>query len=241
MSSRTRRFLRGLIGEDGTEQVWPRLDAAGWEVLRSAREEARALGHRCLADEHLVLGILRHGDNPAAAVLVRAGFDLPTARAELSRVGPSLPAEHDPASALQSLGIDVEQVRRSLEERFGADTLNRAQRRVRHRPRWRGGHRRPSPLCGYMLGKRALALAAEYARERGDHAIEPRHLLHGVLRDAEDPLGTQLSRRSARQLRALGFARGLPNPVRLQLEGRVLDLRTLAAHVDSAPDTGRSR
>jgi ATP-dependent Clp protease ATP-binding subunit ClpA len=234
MRSPTRRFLRRLIGEDGTEHVWPRLTDTSWEVVRLAREEARTFGHPCLADEHLLLGILRHADNDAAVVLRRAGFDLAAARAELARVGPSLGRQGDPVSALQTLGIDVEQVRVSLEARFGVEAVRAAQRQVRRRPRWRGGRPRPSALCGHMLGKRALEMAAEYARARGDAGVEPRHLLHGVLQDAQDPLGTQLSRRSRRQLRARGFAAGRPNPVRLQLEARGLDLRRLASDLDSA-------
>ena len=68
-----------------------------------------------------------------------------------------------------------------------------------------------------MLAKRALEMAARFAARRGDAGTEPQHLLYGVLCDARDPLGTQLSRRSRRQLALLGSAPGRPKPVRLQL------------------------
>ena len=75
----------------------------------------------------------------------------------------------------------------------------------------------PDPPCAYVLAKRALEMAARFAARRGDAGIGPQHLLYGVLCDARDPLGTQLSRRSRRQLALLGFAPGRPKPVRLQL------------------------
>jgi hypothetical protein len=55
--------------------------------------------------------------------------------------------------------------------------------------------------------------------------------LFGVLQDALDPLGAQLSRRSRRQLAPLGFTPGRPNPVRLQLEARGIAIPDLAARL----------
>jgi ATP-dependent Clp protease ATP-binding subunit ClpA len=234
MWSRVLRPFRGLVGEDGTEQVWPRLTPAGWEVVRLAREEARRLGHPCIADEHLLLGILRHGDGEAADVLRAAGLDLDLARSGLARVGPSMWPATDPVAALRSIGIEVDLVRDRLEATFGADAVGAAERRVRRRSRWRGGHPRPTPLCTHLLGKRALELAARYAHERGDPGIEPRHLLAGLLQDARDPLGTQLSRRGRRQLQPLGFTPGRANPVRLQLEAHGVELERLQDDLDLA-------
>jgi ATP-dependent Clp protease ATP-binding subunit ClpA len=231
---RVSRLFKVMGGEDGTEQVWPRLTPTGWEVVRLAREEARSLGHPCLADEHLLLGILRHGDNEAAQLLRSVGLDLDAARTGLARISPSMGPATDPAAALRSVGIEVDHVRGRLEATFGAEAVGAAQRRVRRRSRWRGGHPRPDPLCTHLLGKRALALAARYAHERGDDGIGPRHLLVGVLQDARDPLGTQLGRRSRRQLQPLGFTPGRANPVRLQLEAHGLELDRLRADLDLA-------
>jgi hypothetical protein len=52
-----------------------------------------------------------------------------------------------------------------------------------------------------------------------------------VLQDARDPLGTQLSRRSRRELECLGFISGRPNPVRLQLQAHGIELSRLAAQI----------
>jgi len=231
MWERLTDLLRAVIGDDGTGPMWERLTPDGGEVIRLAYLEAGELGHPCLADEHVLLGLLRHDNGPAAAVLRAAGLDLPTARAELLRVGPTLGPRVDPAGALRSLGIEVDQVRRRLEATFGAQTVHAAERRVRRRPRWRGGHPGPSPLCVYLPAKRSLLLAAQFADRRGDAGIGPEHLLYGVLRDARDPLGTQLSRRSRRRLATAGWTAGRPSPLRLLLEARGIDLTRLAAEL----------
>ena len=167
-------------------------------MIRHALAEARELGHPCMADEHVLLGVLRHGGGQGAALLEANGLDLATARAELLRVGPTIEPAADPASALRAIGVDIEDVRRRLEASFGSEALRVAERRVKRRPRWRGGHPRPSPLCVHLLAKRSFELAAGFATQRGDAGIGPNHLLYGVLQDSRDPLGTQLSRRSRR-------------------------------------------
>jgi ATP-dependent Clp protease ATP-binding subunit ClpA len=226
---RLARLLRSAVGDDGTGAVWPRLTPEGREIIRLAFAEASELGHPCMADEHVLLGLLRHGRSQAATLLESRGLDLAAARVGLLRHGPTLnPAAH-PAAALQTLGIDVGEIRQRLEASFGADAVRAAERRVRRRPRWRGGHPRPDPLCVYVAAKRALEIAARFAARRGDAGIGPQHLLYGVLLDARDPLGTQLSRRSRRQLAPLGFAPGGANPVRLQLQTHGIDLQQLTA------------
>ncbi|HEX5301388.1 MAG TPA: Clp protease N-terminal domain-containing protein [Streptosporangiaceae bacterium] len=229
MRRRLTRLLRAATGDDGTGAVWPRLTPDGREVIDLAFTEARELGHPCMAGEHLLLGVLRHGTSPAAALLRARGLDLDSARAGLRRAGPALGQGASPATALRAVGIDAGEVRQRLEASFGADALHAAERRVRRRPRWRGGHPRPSPLCVYVLAKRAMEFAARSAADRGDARIGPQHLLYGVLQDARDPLGTQLSRRSRRQLAPLGFVPGRPSPVRLHLQAHGIDPDQLAA------------
>ena len=235
MWSRVARLLRAVIGDDGTGAVWPRLTPEGQEVIRLAFAEARDLGHPCMADEHVLLGLLRHGNSQAAALLHARGLDLEAAHAGLRRVGPVLGPGASPAGALQTLGIDAGEIRQRMEASFGTDAVEAAERRVRRRSRWRGGHPRPDPLCVYILAKRALEIAARFAARRGDAGIGPQHLLYGVLHDARDPLGTQLSRRSRRQLAPLGFAPGRPNPVRLQLQAHGIDLNQLTADLRATP------
>jgi ATP-dependent Clp protease ATP-binding subunit ClpA len=51
-----------------------------------AHGEARRLHHRYQGPEHHLVGLLRHGDNLAARVLVAHGLDLATVRAEVDRL-----------------------------------------------------------------------------------------------------------------------------------------------------------
>lgn len=226
-----RRLVRSATGDDGTGSYWHRFTPDGREVIRQAFAEARELGHPCMADEHVLLGLLRHGRGEGVALLEGRGLDLATARAELLRVGPTIGAAADPAGALRAIGVNIDEVRQHLEASFGPEALDAAERRVRRRSRWRGGHPRPSALCVHVLAKRSFEYAAGFATGRGDAGIGPDHLLYGVLQDAADPLGTQLSRRSRRELASLGFVPGRPNPVRLQLQAHGIDLSVLAAEI----------
>ncbi len=235
MWDRLIRLFRAMIGDDGTGPMWQRLTPDSQDVIQLAYREARELGHPCLAGEHVLLGLLRHGTSRAAALLRAEGLELVTARAELICVGPTLGARVDSAGALRALGIDAEDVRGRLEANFGTDALQAAERRVRRRPRWRGGHPRPSPLCFYILAKRSFEMAAGFADRRGEAGIGPEHLLYGLLQDARDPLGTQLSRRSRRELAALGWTAGRPNPLRLLLEARSVNPTKLAAALGQSP------
>lgn len=74
------RRLRALIGDDGRGAMWDRLTPDGRQVLRPALAEARESGHPCIADEHVLLGVLRHGTSQAAFLLQTRGLDLTTAR-----------------------------------------------------------------------------------------------------------------------------------------------------------------
>lgn len=69
MRGRLIRLLRA-VGDDGVGAMWERLTPEGREVLRLAFVEARELGHPCLADEHVLLGLLRHSTSQAACELV---------------------------------------------------------------------------------------------------------------------------------------------------------------------------
>jgi ATP-dependent Clp protease ATP-binding subunit ClpC len=52
--------------------------------MRLAGEEAGRLGQDYIGDEHVLLGLLRYGGGPAAALLAEAGATLAGARAELA-------------------------------------------------------------------------------------------------------------------------------------------------------------
>jgi len=131
------------------------------------------------------------------------------------------------------VGIDVEAVRQRLVTAFGADAVGAAVWRASRRPWWRGGGRRRTPLCGPpFFAKRAMYLASCRAQSREAAAVTPEHLLHGVLRDLEEPYGAQLGRRGRRHLAQLGWTIGPVNPAGALLQAHHVDTARLRAELD---------
>jgi ATP-dependent Clp protease ATP-binding subunit ClpA len=205
---------------------------ANRRIYELAEVERQQLGHPYLGDEHVLLGLLAHGKNPAAARLTALGLDLQSARAGVRRiVSASGPVAMDDDTLLRNLGVDVAEMRRHLESSFGTMAVHEAVRHVRRRPWWRGTARH-SPLCGppYLI-KRAQHISCTLAGKQGMTETGPEHLLYGVLRAAKDPLGTGLGRRGRREMARLGLRAGGPNPVRLLLAEHGLDLERLCAEL----------
>ena len=197
-------------------------------IMRLADDERRRLGHPYLGDEHLVLGVLAHAENPAAAMLRNRGVELTAARSDLARiVSAAGPLARDDAALLGEFGVDLAQLRHRLESTFGTLAVQEAARQVRRRPWWRG-RAAHSPLCGPPhLIKRAQFIACTTAGRRGEVEIGPEILLYGVLRAARDPLGTGLGRRGRREIARLGLRAGSAHPVRLLLDEHGIDLERL--------------
>jgi ATP-dependent Clp protease ATP-binding subunit ClpA len=92
------------------------------------RWEASRLHHPYVGPEHLLLGLLRQGDNPAARVLVAHGLDLETVRAEVNRLiaqgvlpGPPSDAELGRQQELQARWLDTQDL--TPEERAQVERL----------------------------------------------------------------------------------------------------------------------
>ena len=204
--------------------------------MRLALAESELLGHGYVGDEHVLLGLLREQASPAASLLRGHGLDLDSARAELQRLSAAglMPRSRaDDAGALRAVGIDVEAVRQRLVAAFGAEAVGAAVWRASRRPWWRGGGRRRTPLCGPPLFvKRAMHLASCYAESREAAAVSPEHLLHGVLRDLEDPYGVHLGRRGRKHLSQLGWTIGPVNPAGALLQAHDIDTIRLRSQLD---------
>jgi len=82
-------------------------------VSALAQWEARRLWHAYLGPEHLLLGLLVHGDNLAARVLVTQGLDLEAVRAEVDRLVADGRLPAPPPSEVQELldAADLKAVR----------------------------------------------------------------------------------------------------------------------------------
>lgn len=204
-----------------------------------AQWEARRLWHAYLGPEHLLLGLLVHGDNLAAHVLRAQGLDLETIRAEVDRLVAQGALPRPPisdAGLLASIGIDLEAVAGRLKESFGNEAYWQATQRVRLRRTQAALHRSPGdpPL---HVGARVFGIAAEEAIARGQE-IGPEHLLLGLLADAEDPLESE----HPQEQRLRGLL-GLPtrgaHAVKLLVEAHGLTLQTLRAALVSELDRDR--
>jgi hypothetical protein len=213
-----------------------RLSPEAREVMMLALAESEQLGHGYLGDEHVLLALLAGQANAASSLLRAHGLDLAGARAELQRLWAAglMPRSHaDDAGALRAVGVDVEAVRQRLVTAFGAEAVGAAVWRASREPWWRGGGRRRTPLCGPpFFAKRAMYLASCYAESREAAAVTPEHLLHGVLRDLEDPYGAQLGRRGRKHLTQLGWTIGPVNPASALLQAQHVDPIRLRSELD---------
>ena len=216
-----------------------RFNAAVLQVCDLACEEAERLRHDYLGPEHILVGLACGSDAGAGQFLRARGLGPDALRAGLDRLVADglLPGPwRNQADLLRGLGVDIGEVRQAVERSFGPDAVCEALRRARRWSRLRdlpflsGGP--PSPLDGKAIyAKRAFWLAEQEATSLGQGQAGLAHLLLGVLRDAEDPAGTGLSRRARRGRSYLGLACQGPSPVRRLVEGAGASLADLRADI----------
>jgi ATP-dependent Clp protease ATP-binding subunit ClpA len=150
--------------------MFERFTKAARVVVERAVEEAGELGADRIGPEHLLLGLAATD----AGVLDGLGLGYETLRAEVKRSGGALDAD-----ALASIGIDLGEVERRVEESFGPGALRGRRGRVRFAPK----------------SKKALELALREALALGDRGIGPEHVLLGVMRDPGERVRGLLARR----------------------------------------------
>lgn len=137
----------------------------------AAVEEARLLGHDSVGDEDLLLGILRADDGVASRALSSLGATPEAVREQ---------SEELLSDALSSIGISLEEARRSAGDAFEMRLPDA--RRIPFSPR----------------AKRALEQALHEALRVGDNRITPEHVLLGILRNTEGTAVRILSALDAR-------------------------------------------
>jgi ATP-dependent Clp protease ATP-binding subunit ClpA len=133
-----------------------------------AQEEAVTLGHGYIGTEHLLLGVVA----VAPELLRGSGVTREAVLAHLqAAAGPWRAID---AEALATIGIDLDEVRRRIEDTFGPDALlrTRAGCRAFSRPFTR-------------RAKKVLELALHQARRRGDGCIGPEHILLGLVEERD--------------------------------------------------------
>ena len=165
-------------------------DPARQSVI-GTQEEVRSLNAPQVLPVHLLVGIVAAAEksSPSLAALL-GGYGLTSVRlhAELQELGEG----HDDASALESLGIDVAQVRRAVDGQFGEGTLDGAA----PAPKTRRSLFRAAGQIPFSAGARdVLTNSLRESKAHGDGDIGVEHLLLGLLRGA-DPTAAALINRT---------------------------------------------
>lgn len=147
-------------------------------LAEGAQLEAQGAGATSVRSEHVLAAVLTGAPSVAQAALTGLGADL-LALLRAARAVPDGPdtaarPPADDAAALASLGIDLQEVRRQVEEAFGPGALERTRAArgtgtVRSRARWD------------RSAKRVLELSLREARRLEHHAIGTEHVLLGLL------------------------------------------------------------
>jgi ATP-dependent Clp protease ATP-binding subunit ClpA len=159
-----------LTGSSGSESLGPfaRFTPESREAVVFAQAEAVRLRHPWLGTEHLLLGLLRSPGTRAGIVLASLGVSPASVEHELIEElgepsGEAFLGKED-ADALRSVGIDLSEVRRRVEETFGPGALERA---------------RPG-RCGIPVMPRLKQSFEHASRAARGEAIDTDHLLLGM-------------------------------------------------------------
>jgi len=157
------------------------------KVVFLAKAKAAQLGDDQIRPAHMLYG-LAAADGVAARALASLGVDAAAVERELGRAGPASGASPGPladgdqagdAEALAAIGIDLDEIKRRIEESFGPGALERVPLAPRGPLTWTGR----MPMNDQA--KTSLALALKEAKGLHHNYIGTEHLLLGLLRVAE--------------------------------------------------------
>jgi ATP-dependent Clp protease ATP-binding subunit ClpA len=163
--------------------MFERFTTGARELVVGAQAEARALGHSWIGTEHLLLSAVADPDSPVTRTLAAIGLSHDAVRAQ---VVSEIDDQGDDEAALRDLGIDLGEVRRRVEERFGPDALERAGEHVGGGSWWRrrkaarlasGGH-----IPFTRAARKALELSLREALAVGSKEIRVEHIVLGTMR-----------------------------------------------------------
>ena len=152
------------------------------KVVVLAKNKATERGDDQIRPVHMLYG-LASTDGVAARALTALGVDSAAVERELGRAAPAggplgEPASED-AEALAAIGIDLDEIKRRIEDSFGPGALERVPLAPRGPLNWTGR----LPLDDQS--KLTLALSLKEARALHHNYIGTEHLLLGLLRVAE--------------------------------------------------------
>jgi ATP-dependent Clp protease ATP-binding subunit ClpA len=177
--------------------MFERFTHAARDVVIRAQEEARDLQQSPIGTQHVLLALLADPAGPIATApaMTTKGVDARFVRAEVIRlVGPGtapndpLPdADAEDAAALKAIGIDLDAVRRAIEENFGPGALRLPRTEA---PKRRGLLRRGRVSTSRHVpfsprSKKVLELSLREALRLKHNFIAPEHIMLGILREAQ--------------------------------------------------------
>ena len=166
--------------------MFERFTAQARSLVVRAQEDARELGQPGIGTPTILLGVAQARGTVGARVLTNLGVGEDDIRADIRHVserrGPAFSDEDE--VALRSVGIDLDEVRRSVEETFGPGALDR-------------GRGSPSHIPFTPGAKKALQLALREAIALGHKAIGTEHLLLALVRDERCSAAMLLAARGA--------------------------------------------
>ncbi len=151
------------------------------KVVVLAKNKATERGDDQIRPVHMLYGLVST-DGVAARALTALGVDPAAVERELGRSAPEGPlvgeASED-AEALAAIGIDLDEIKRRIEDSFGPGALERVPLAPKGPLNWTGR----LPLDDQS--KLTLALSLKEARALHHNYIGTEHLLLGLLRVAE--------------------------------------------------------
>lgn len=168
--------------------MFERFTARAREVVVGAQADATARDADAVRSEHLLASLVRVPDTLALVVLT--GFSVTPADllADIDALG-TTPSDGE---ALASIGIDLDEVRRQVEEAFGPGALDRAMA-------GRGGGRRRGRTAFDRSAKKVLELALREAVRMKHNYIGTEHVLLGMLHTETGAAQRILDARGVRQ------------------------------------------
>ena len=175
--------------------MFERFSKEARSTITAAVSEAERFHSDHVGVEHLLLGLLRHSSPELAGLLQGAGMTMELLERRLEEKSEAQPFGADDAEALRSIGIDLDEVNRSLEAVFGPDALKST-----NAPKRRGltylGH---TPFSAGA--KKALELSLREAIAHKDKTVDAVHLLLGTLRSPDTAAGLLGGDAGTRRLR----------------------------------------
>jgi ATP-dependent Clp protease ATP-binding subunit ClpA len=155
--------------------VFERFTSKARQVVVGAQEEARARKADSIRTEHLLAALYAVPDNLALTLLDGFGVGRDAVLGEIDRLHPGARPRLD-AEALSTIGIDLDEVRRQVEEAFGPGALDRTRAALGSTGNRLFGH-----IPVDRAAKKALELALREALRLKHNYIGCEHILLGLV------------------------------------------------------------